>query len=132
MEWLFAVTPDHPLTRLHRPLIAADIEAYPGVVVKDSSRNLPPLTRRVFDRQPQLRVPDLRQKVKAQLAGLGVGFLPRHRITGELESGALVALAVEDTPESETLYLAWKSGNRGRALRWFVERLRDEAVGTAG
>ncbi len=131
VEWLFAVAPDHPLTQANRPLTAADIEVYPGVVVKDSSRNLPPLTRRVFDRQPLLRVPGLRPKVKAQCAGLGVGFLPRHRITAELDSGALVALEVEETPPPETLYLAWNSGNRGRALRWFIERLREAGAATA-
>ena len=124
LEWRFAVSSAHPLANADAPLTDEDIAAHRAVVVRDSSRNLPPLTRRVFDRQPVLRVASLEQKVAAQCAGLGVGFLPAPRAEPLLDSGALVAPALAAPIPAVQLYLAWRRGDRGRALRWFIEELK--------
>ena len=95
-------------------------------MVADSSRSLPPQTSqtlRLFERQAVLRVQTVQQKIAAQVAGLGVGFLPRHRIQPLLASGELVELAVDPAIPLAPLQLVWKAGNRGRALRWFIEEL---------
>lgn len=123
LEWVFAVAPGHPLAGTKTPLGEEEIAIHRGVVVRDSSRNLPPLTRRVFDRQPVLRVANLEQKIAAQCAGLGVGYLPADRVADLLESGALVAPPLAAPIPPVQLYLAWQRGNRGRALRWFIEKL---------
>ncbi len=57
---------------------------YRAVVVRDSSRELPPLTRRVFDHQPALKVATVQHKIDAQIRSLGVGFLARYRITNQI------------------------------------------------
>lgn len=123
--WVFAVAPQHPLAGLRRPLNDADIRAHRAVVVRDSSRHMPPLTRRVLDRQPVLRVASMQQKIAAQCHGLGVGFLPRQRIGPELAGGQLIALPLQEPAADTPLCLAWRSHNKGRGLRWFIDRLRE-------
>lgn len=126
VEWVFAVRPDHPLADATAPLKQQDFAEYRAVVVKDSSRSLPPQTSqtlRIFERQAILRVETVQQKIDVQLSGLAVGFLPRHRIQHLLQAGELVALPVDPPIEPAPLQLVWKSGSRGRALRWFVEEL---------
>jgi len=125
VEWVFAVPAQHPLVDLGRPLRDEDIEQYRAVVVRDSSRHLPPLTRRVLERQPRLRVASVRQKISAQAQGLGVGFLPRQCIAQQVAAGDLVILSLVDAPPPTTQYVAWRAGDRGRALRWFLQRLEE-------
>ncbi|TQV66985.1 LysR family transcriptional regulator [Exilibacterium tricleocarpae] len=129
VEWAFVVPRRHPLIALGRPLEPADLQAYRAVVVRDSSRRLPPLTRRVFDRQAVLRVPTVQQKIDAQVQGLGVGFLPLHRIERQLRVGDLVALPLAQPTTASPLHLVWKANNKGKALGWFVERLSVAALG---
>ncbi len=126
VDWLFAVHPAHPLASATAPLTRDDLADHRAVVVMDSSRSLPPQTSqtlRIFERQAVMRVETVQQKIDVQLAGLAVGFLPRHRIRHLLEAGDLVALAVDPPIPPAALQLVWKSGSRGRALRWFIEEL---------
>lgn len=126
VEWVFAVHPDHPLATATTPLVRDDFADYRAVVVMDSSRSLPPQTSqtlRLFERQAVLRVETVQQKIAVQQAGLAVGFLPRHRIEAQLAAGELMALAVEPSIDPAPLQLVWKTGSRGRALRWFIEEL---------
>jgi len=121
-DWCFAVSPAHPLTTATTPVQEAQIKRHRAVVVRDSSRRLPPRSRRVLDSQPVLRVQTIEQKIAAQVAGLGAGFLPRRRIETELRSGTLVELELLSGEESSPLFLVWRRGERGRALRWLLDR----------
>ncbi len=122
-DWVFAVAQDHPLTQMPRPLNKADIEQHRFVVVRDTARYQAALNKRLFTTKPVLRVPTLAAKIRAQLLGIGVGFLPRHRIQGLLDSGELVALAVDQLDEVSAQYIGWKAANKGKALSWFREQV---------
>ena len=64
-----------------------------------------------------LYVQTMEQKIQAQLAGLGVGHLPRNLIQDHLDSGALVVLSTEGpTTENRDRHIAWKISNKGKAL----------------
>ncbi|HEY9033033.1 MAG TPA: LysR family transcriptional regulator [Pseudomonadales bacterium] len=128
LPWVFAVAGGHPLALLGRPLTTRDIEPYRAVVARDSARHSPSASYRLFSRQPVLRVPSVRDKLAAQKAGLGVGFLPLYWIQPELASGELVALAVEGVENNTPLLMAWRRGQQGRALRWFIETLRQRPL----
>ncbi|MGZ5050595.1 MAG: LysR substrate-binding domain-containing protein [Methylobacter sp.] len=123
VEWLFTVAPVHPLTQAPLPLSRQLIEQHRFIVVRDSSRNQAPQSRRIFSKRPVLSVPSITEKINALQEGLGVGFLPAHRIQHLLEQGRLIALPVEETIPPDTLYLAWKTSNKGKVLRWFIEQL---------
>jgi len=124
VQWVFAVRPGHELAQIPVPLTQQDIECYRAVVVRDSSRHIAPLSQRLFSKQPVLSVPTLAEKIRAQQMGLGVGFLPRHRIKSLLADKTLVALAVENGAANTPIHMAWKINNKGRALRWFIDALK--------
>lgn len=123
IEMVFAVAPEHPLAALPRALSEADIEGYRAVVIADSSRQLLPRTSNVLDAQPRLVVPDLAAKCEMQMAGLGVGTLPRVLAEALQAQGRLKILELEVPPALIELNIAWRSDYHGRALDWFVETL---------
>lgn len=127
-EFVFVVAPDHPLAALPDPLSAQDILAHRAISAADTSRSLPPRTSGLLDGQDALTVPTMRAKVAAQIAGLGAGYLPLLWAAPHVAAGRLVRKEVEGSKAVTHVYLAWHPRQTGRALKWFVERLRDKAV----
>lgn len=122
LEFVFAVAPDHPLAQLPEPLQNEDIRQYRSVSAADSSRNLPPRTSGILSGQDVMTVPDMRSKLAAQIAGLGVGYLPRRLAEEHAGKGILVIRGVaENRPETQS-HLAWRSCG-GKAQKWLLKRL---------
>ncbi|MDA8127470.1 MAG: LysR family transcriptional regulator [Betaproteobacteria bacterium] len=128
VEFVFCVAPQHPLARLERPLGQADLAAHRAVVIADTARNLPLRSAGWLQQQARLTVADLPSKLAAQQAGLGVGSLPRWLAEPEVAAGRLVRCAWAGGNPRETLHLAWRSGESGRALEWFVRALTRPGV----
>ncbi|MFK5950452.1 MAG: LysR family transcriptional regulator [Methylococcales bacterium] len=127
IEFVFVVSPDHPLANKKEPLSNTLIQQYRAVVASDSSRQLAPKTVGLLLGQPTLTVSDLENKITAQKQGLGVGSLPRHMISKELKSGALIVKETEDGGSSNhTLNYAWNTCHKGKALAWFKQQLCDD------
>ena len=61
------------------------------------------------------------QKIQAQLAGLGIGNLPRHRIQKYLDDGTLITLPLRQA--SGENFIAWKISHKGKALQTLSQRL---------
>ncbi len=123
-QWVFVVKSGHPLTQLEQPLQQTDIENYRNVVVRDTSSNHAKLNYRLFSKQPVLSVQTIDDKIKAQQAGLGVGFLPKSKIQKQLNSGELVALEVYIKDIESPYFMAWRRGKKGKALAWFIDALK--------
>ena len=123
VNFVYAVARDHPLTRLKGPLGVEQISPYPAVVAADSTRRLPAGTAGLFARQRCLTVTNIAQKIMAQKAGLGVGWLPEPRIRKELATGELVALEVTMARAPIALHLARHVEGQGKALSWFWTHL---------
>lgn len=123
MDWVFAVGAGHPLATAREPLSQDLISSCRAVVVADSSRNLG-RAYGVLGGQATLAVPSMHAKILAQRDGFGVGWLPRHRASALLRDGKLVEKKVTDPREPNTLYVAWRSDQEGRALSWWLEQLR--------
>ena len=123
LEFVFAVSPSHPLARLDREVEDCDIAEYPAVVAADTTRRLPAGTAGILARQRTLTVSNMNQKIAAQEAGVGVGWLPRPRIQEHLNRGTLVALPVQAKRSPITLHLARHANDKGKALLWFWNRL---------
>ena len=124
----FLVAPKHPLAGLPEPLRAEDIRKYRAVSAADSSRQLEPRTSGLLSGQDTLTVPDMSAKIAAQVAGLGVGYVPRHLARLEAAAGRLCVRQVEEPKPDIPLHVAWRSEARGKALVWFREQLRDQSV----
>lgn len=127
IEFEFAVAPDHPLAAAAEPLPAERLIEHRAISIADTSRDLPPRTSGLLNGQDVLTVPTLQAKLAAQRLGLGVGYVPRHWLTADIAAQTLVIKAVEEPKPKVTLSLAWRSGHRGKALAWFVDRLRGQA-----
>lgn len=125
MDWVFAVASRHPLASAPEPLSGETIRAHRAAVVADSARGSGARSYGVQGGQDQLAVPSMAAKIAAQRAGLAVGWLPRQRVAGLLASGELVARQTADPREPNTLYVAWRGEHAGKALDWWVERLRE-------
>jgi len=123
IEWVFAIAPAHPLAAAAEPLTRADILAHRAITVTDSSRSLPPRTTGLLSGQDTLTVANLAMKIRAQAMGLGVGYLPRCLAATAAANGALLIRRTEEPKVSQMLSLAWRTAHRGKALKWFVERL---------
>jgi DNA-binding transcriptional LysR family regulator len=128
MEWVFAVAPEHPLARADAPLARDVVAAHRAVVVADTSRRVEARGYGTLGGQAALAVPSMHAKILAQRAGLGVGWLPRERVRGSLERGDLIEKDTADPREPNTLYVAWRGENEGRALQWWLSQLRQPAL----
>ncbi|HNP37663.1 MAG TPA: LysR family transcriptional regulator [Woeseiaceae bacterium] len=124
VEFEFAVAVGHPLTKLPMPLPASAIQDYPTVIVADSSQRLPVRSSGLLDGRSRIIVPTIEHKIDAQCKGLGVGYLPRHRIVQELADGKLELLQLDAPRPPEEISVAWSRGNTGKGLKWFVGRLK--------
>jgi DNA-binding transcriptional LysR family regulator len=122
LEFVFAVAPHHPLAQCPDPLQNEDIRQYRSVSAADSSRNLPPRTSGILSGQDVLTVPDMQSKLSAQMAGLGVGYLPRKLAEAHVKQGRLVIKEVAEAKPEAGAYIAWRS-NGGKAQQWLLKRL---------
>lgn len=125
MEWVFAVSPRHPLARAKGPVKRERILEHRGVAVADSSRLSAGRGYGLLGGQDVLAVPSMRAKILAQRDGLGVGWLPRQRVGTLLARGELVELATAEPREPNRLYVAWREAQPGRALQWWLAQLRE-------
>jgi DNA-binding transcriptional LysR family regulator len=123
MQWVFAVSPRHPLATMNGPLKRDQIAGHRAVVVADSSRSAG-RAYGVLGGQAAFAVPTMRAKILAQRQGLGTGWVPRHRVQALLARGELVEKETADPREPNVLYVAWRGDHEGRALQWWTEQLR--------
>ena len=131
MEWVFAVAPHHPLAKATAPLDAADLLQQRAVVVADTSRRVDVRGYGMLGGQASLAVPSMHPKLHAEREGLGVGWLPRHRVSGLLARGALVEKATVNPREPNLLYVAWRGDHQGRALDWWLAQLKNARLAAA-
>lgn len=129
LPFVFAVAPSHPLAAINTPLENQDIIQYRSVSAADSSRNLPPRTSGILTGQDVLTVANMHSKVKAQINGLGVGYLPKYLADEQVALGKLVIKEVAESKPEVLMYYAWRSQNKsmGKAKQWFIKRLEKTA-----
>jgi DNA-binding transcriptional LysR family regulator len=132
ISFVFAVAPDHPLAHEKQPLKLATIRRHRVVVVADSARAAAPRSSGIAQAADVLTVSSMQAKLAAQVAGLGVGFLPEPVASGPMAQGRLVALRVAAPKPRVQLSVAWRSSEAGLALSWFVERLRSIDLAAPG
>ncbi|GAA6184002.1 LysR substrate-binding domain-containing protein [Aliiglaciecola sp. NS0011-25] len=125
VDWQFVVSKEHPLLEYDLPLTEEDTKPFHSIIIKDSSIRSPAISHRIFEKQSVLRVASLEQKISAQIRGLGIGFLPTHRIIKQLEAGELVSLPIAKDAPVTPVFMGWKINNKGRAIRWFIDKFRD-------
>jgi len=124
----FAVSPTHPLARLREPLKLSDIEPYRSIIAGDTSRKFPVRSSGVISGEESLIVSTMQAKIAAQVRGLGVGYLPLHLISSELRNNQLIIKKIEKEKPSANLSLAWRIHEAGKAVEWFLEKLKNPKI----
>lgn len=128
VRMLLVAAPFHPLASEPEPVTEARVQRHRAVSVADSSRLLPPRTVGMLSGPDVLTVPTIEDKAAAHIAGLGVGFLPSWIAEREASAGRLKILRTEPERPAAELVVAWRPGDEGKALQWFVKRLADPLV----
>ena len=123
MSFVFAISPDHPLAQVNEEITAEHLLEYPSIVVADTSQLLPSRDSGLFMSKQTIRVNNMASKAHAQMAGLGVGFLPSHFAQPYLSSGKLVQKPCSIPRADQGLFIAWNKAQKGKAFDWFIERL---------
>lgn len=123
-DMIYVAAPGHPATQLPPPIARSELNRFRSVIVHDSSRNLASMTRGIINREQHIYVPDMTMKIAAHCQGIGVGTVPKARVREALATGQLVELELDDPPPPTTTFLAWKSTNRGQAMKWMVSALQ--------
>ncbi len=123
IDFMFCISPSHPLASVNRVLTKNDLLSYPAIVLADSAQYMPLRTAGLYKEQKRIVVTTLEDKIALQLAAIGHGFIPHTIAQRYIESGQLVTKAVMEEHSSETLYLAWRTNDDGKALNWWKERL---------
>lgn len=121
VKFVFAVAREHPLCLHKGPVDAAAIQAFPTIVVADSSLSTPARSSGLLESRQIIRVAHADAKIQAQVMGVGVGFLPAHLIQMEIKHGDLIVLDCSVPRPNIPLYMAWRKGHSGKALAWFVD-----------
>ncbi|VCU71204.1 HTH-type transcriptional activator AllS [Pigmentiphaga humi] len=131
MPFVFCVAPHHPLAQAPEPLSAADIDRHTAVAVADTSRRMPAGTKGLLSSQHTVTLPTLELKARAQVRGIGCGYLPVPMAAPYLAQGLLVARKVDGIRLNERLVYAWRAPAEGRALQWLLERLQSSRLHAA-
>ena len=125
LDFDYCVSPKHPLAKAKEPIPDEVLKLHRAIAVGDSARHLPLRTSGLLSEQDILVVPSMQAKVEAQVQALGAGYLASWFAHPYLKDKSLIVKEVAAPKPSGNVVIAWKSGNRGRALTWWRERLRD-------
>lgn len=129
INFVFAVAAHHPLAASLAPLTHEDIAVHCSIVISDTSQHFSARSSGVFQGQTTIVVPNMEAKILAQVQGLGVGYLPRHRIKDLLKNGSLIERSVLAHQKSNThLKIAWRSDMQSAILDWFLAELNKDEV----
>ena len=134
IQFVFAVAASHPLAKAPTPLSTAQMRAHRQIVVGDTSQQLAPRATGLLGATDTITVPSMADKIAAQAAGLGVGYVPLHLIGEHLARGQLVIKGTESEREHGeriALYAAWRADARGKAIDWWLSRLSAAEVRAA-
>jgi DNA-binding transcriptional LysR family regulator len=122
-SYVLAVSIKHPLA-LHKGLVSREqLALHRTIQVGDTTRAMPLMHYGLQDNSQRLTVPDHATKLDAILRGLGCGFLSTHVATPLVRKGLISLLNVETPSPPNQGSLAWRAGESGRALSWWIERL---------
>ena len=134
VTFVYAVAPHHPLASATEPLSDATLQQHRAVAVADSVQRGRGLTVGLLSGQDVFTVGSMRDKLEAQLRGLGGGNLPLCMAAAYIETGRLVVKKTERSPREVPIHYAWRgaqTSTQGRALQWWLKQLESATTRAA-
>ncbi len=123
IDFVFVVSPNHPLAEVQEPLGKADLAKYRAIAVRDTVRKLQPRSVGLLQGQETLSVPNMNTKLAFQVAGLGFGFIPTLMAKKAIAEGQLIVKTVAEPRPVENLYIAWRTTDNGEGLKWWLNKI---------
>ncbi len=123
MDMVWVAASEHPV---HKRLGAFDLEArkkYRAIVVADTARTLPPLTRNLLEEQQRLTVSNFSAKIDALCAGMGIGTMPKQMAQPLIEQGKLAVIKATEI-ESIEIVIVWRRNTMGKAKSFVIQYLQ--------
>jgi DNA-binding transcriptional LysR family regulator len=134
VSFVYAVAPHHPLAGAPEPLRDELIRQHRAVAVADTIARGNGMTVGLLGGQDVFTVATMKDKLDAQLRGLGSGFVPECMARGYIETGRLVVKKMERPQRIVRVNYAWRSlakADHGRALTWWLAQLESQATRAA-
>lgn len=124
IDYVFVVSPFHPLACLDKTLEKSDLREYTTVAVTDTSRFFNPSDESLCCSKNTLYVPTIEEKIKAISEGLAVGFVPKHLLKKILNQDIILEKQCAFKKPSQTMFIAWDPNSSGKAKQWFIDKLK--------
>lgn len=134
VSFVYAVAPHHPLASAPEPLKDDLIRQHRAVAVADTIARGRGMTFGLLGGQDVFTVATMKDKLDAQLRGLGCGFVPECMARAYIETGRLVVKKMERPQRLVRLNYAWRSVAKlghGQALAWWLGQLESPATRAA-
>ncbi|CAG9168406.1 HTH-type transcriptional regulator YhaJ [Cupriavidus laharis] len=122
MKSVFVVAPGHPLAAVDEPIDCALLWQHQFVEVSLPQEGAADTIQPLVDGQKHISVPTLDAKLSVLLSGLACGYLPTCAAQPYLDKGLLVSRRLGEERPPQTLHIAWRSKDPGRAIGWWIER----------
>lgn len=123
IEWDFVVSQIHPLAKCTHLLSSSELRCFPAILVKDTSQQILPQNTWSLPGQKIIYVPELTTAIKMLVNGVGIGYIPHHRIKNLLDEGLLIKKAIIEQKKPTKLFYAWKTRENHRILQWCIDYL---------
>jgi DNA-binding transcriptional LysR family regulator len=134
LTFVYAVAPHHVLASAPEPLTDEVIRQHRAVAVADTITRGSGITLGLLGGQDVFTVATMKDKLDAQLRGLGSGFVPECMARDYIETGRLVVKKTDRPERIVRLNYAWRSSKKtvnGRALQWWLTQLESPATRAA-
>ncbi len=125
IKFAFAVSPHHSLAKVAEPIDDATIQQYAGIFARDSAQRFTRQAANLFSETSRITFSSLELKRQAQIAGLGVGFLPLNLIKEDIKHGRLVVKKVKKCKPEGLFYLGWNNEKNAKAQQWLIRQILD-------
>jgi DNA-binding transcriptional LysR family regulator len=124
MSFVPAAHPSHPLHRLGRPIVAADLKPHRHLVIRDTGSKRVKAASVIANQR--WTVSNKATSIRAAVMGLGFAWFSEDSIREELQAGQLKLLPMAEGAERyATLYLMHGGADRlGRGARRLAEIIR--------
>lgn len=123
VEWDFIVGQQHPLAGHVGILTTEELRQFPVIVVKDTSQHISPQDSWSLTGQQVIYAPELTTAIQMIEEGIGIGYVPHHRIKTKLDEGRVIKKAIIEHKQPTQLFYAWHAQRESPVLNWCVDYL---------
>lgn len=125
IKFAFAVAPHHPLAKFPEPIDSETLQQFTSIFARDSAQRYTNQSTNLSHETNCITFSSMELKRQAQIAGLGIGFLPFSLIKEDIKKGRLVIKTVQRSRPEGLFYLGWNNEKSAKAQQWIIKQILD-------